>query len=550
MPPIRRSTFGWLLGVGQGLSAVALLATSAWLISRSTEVTSIIYLSLAVVGVRAFAVGRAGLRYAEKLVQHDSAFRLLSRLRVSLFRQLVPVGETVLTKLSSGIALRRFVEDVNEVQNLSLRVVAPLVQATVVNLAASIFVMFLAPWAGFTLLVLGQSSIIIGFVLGAKSVEKSHREGAGAKDALSAASLEFAESSEIISSFGWRGHYSEIMEKADQQQAKASISAARVSAFAQALFQTLLFASIVTSAVLGALVVSDSADLGVWLAAICLIPFALFDVISVSQNTGSAWHKFKQSQNRIMDLVYGGSDHTHPRESGSHGFEAENETRFESIEFRAVSLGYPNSEEQIVTGLDFRIGSGESWALTGPSGVGKTTIALAMARLIPIKSGSLLLNGKPIDSIQELSFRKLVGLVEQRPMIFSGSVRQNLLLAKPEATDEELISVLNRVNLWDVFRERDGLNTKLGEFGQRISGGEAQRIGLARAFLANFGLIILDEPSASLDKSSAELLIRDVLRAAENSGCSVLLITHDSDLAKLPTFEVAFGTNSIVSRIR
>ncbi len=550
MPPIRRSVLGWLLGVSQGISAVALLATSAWLISRSTEVTSVIYLSLAVVGVRAFAVGRAGLRYAEKLVQHDSAFRLLSTLRVSLFRQLIPVGETVFTKLSSGLALRRFVEDVDEVQNLSLRVVAPLVQATVVNLAASIFVMFLAPLAGLTLLVLGQSSIILGFVLGAHSVKKAHLRGASAKDSLSAASLELAENSEIISSFGWQEHYLRILDEADRQQGKGAISAARISAYAQALFQTLLVASVIASALLGALVVNGSADRGVWLAAICLIPFALFDVISVSQNTGIAWHKFNQSQIRILELVNGGPDHTHPMESAGQRFETESETRFESIEFSAASLGYSGRDEEIVTGLDFRIGSRESWALTGPSGVGKTTVALAMSRLIHVKSGSLLLNGKPIDSFNEKSFRKIVGLVEQRPMIFSGSVRQNLLLAKPEATDDELISALNRVNLWDVLKERDGLNTKLGEFGRRISGGEAQRIGLARAFLANFGLIILDEPSANLDKSSAEMLIRDALREAEALGCSVLLITHDSDLAKLPTFEVAFGTNSIVSRIR
>ena len=177
--------------------------------------------------------------------------------------------------------------------------------------------------------------------------------------------------------------------------------------------------------------------------------------------------------------------------------------------------------------------SGESISLVGASGAGKSTIALAIASLLHPRAGRILFNGRSANEFSPDSIRRQIGYLEQNAMIFATDVRTNLKIAQTDASDAELIEVLDRVGLWQTFAERDALDTQVGEHGALISGGEAQRLALARALLADFKLIVLDEPTANVDESQGKKLVSDMLAAARSKQRMLVLITHDAKLAKL-----------------
>lgn len=550
----RPSFLGLFLGFLQGASAVALLASSAWLISRASEKPSVVYISVVVVAIRAFAVGRAGFRYAERLVQHNYAFIFLTKVRVKLFRNMIPLAPVGLTNVSAGAAAKRFIDDVDELQNRNLRVVGPLVQAVSVNLVSAIFLFFLAPMAAVALFVAGTISIISGFFLGIRLVSRAQALNADAKEKLAEIATSYSENQETVLNFGWRPHFEKQLIELDRKIAQSAQSISSQSARSVAIFQLLaVIATILASAFAASAVTAGHID-RVWLAVAALLPMALFDVLSVSQATGAAWHKFAQSRDRVFDILNRETGTSSaPEHLNFQNLQNSNDAErvgFESIEFRQASIGYAQKASPVVEKLNLKISRGETWAFTGPSGTGKSTTALSMLRFLPLLGGELLLNGKPIGDWREAQIRKTVGLVEQIPSIFSGSIKQNLLIAKPDASEEELKAALEAVSLWDAFAERGGLELELEEFGRNISGGEAQRIALARAFLARFPLVILDEPTANLDQENARKLVEDAIQIAHSAQTALVLITHDLDLAKLPAYEVAFGTNSTAIQIR
>jgi ATP-binding cassette subfamily C protein CydC len=176
--------------------------------------------------------------------------------------------------------------------------------------------------------------------------------------------------------------------------------------------------------------------------------------------------------------------------------------------------------------------------VSGESGAGKSTISNLVLRFLEPSAGELLLNGRNASEYSFESIRAVIGLIEQQPTVFYGTVRQNLLLAKPEASDVELIEVLQRVGLWSMVESRGGLDLFVGERAALLSGGEAARLAMARALLANFQLLILDEPTANLDAVTAEATLRELMSVAEQARVAVILISHDLAMAALTTSSV------------
>ena len=178
-----------------------------------------------------------------------------------------------------------------------------------------------------------------------------------------------------------------------------------------------------------------------------------------------------------------------------------------------------------LVGVDLSIAPGERLLVRGGSGAGKTTLAHVLVRFLDYE-GSYRIGGVEASDLEPTAVRRLVGLVEQRPWLFDEDVRQNLLFARDTATDDDLLEVLDRVGLRDWLDERGGLDARVGERGALVSGGQAQRIALARAMLADFPVLVLDEPTASVDPARADALLRDLTDAASRSGRTVVLISH------------------------
>jgi len=204
--------------------------------------------------------------------------------------------------------------------------------------------------------------------------------------------------------------------------------------------------------------------------------------------------------------------------------------KISTIEIKDVALRYPQSETSAVSGVTATLKAGDRIVVEGPSGAGKSTLAFALAGFVHPASGSVLINGKPLSHYSEESLRAKIGYLEQVPSIFDASLEQNLAIAKPNAKERELRSVLKRVGLDDTFEARNGIFTQLGERGNRVSGGEAQRIALARALLGNFQVLIFDEPTANVDPSQAEQLWADLLALTANDPNRIsIFITHQSE---------------------
>jgi ATP-binding cassette subfamily C protein CydC len=195
------------------------------------------------------------------------------------------------------------------------------------------------------------------------------------------------------------------------------------------------------------------------------------------------------------------------------------------VDLKDLGARWPGQTEAGVAGVTLRLAPGDRVHLAGPSGAGKTTLAQALVRFLDY-TGSFRLNGVEARLLDQTEIRKVVGLCEQRPWLFDDSIRQNLLFARDTATDVELGDVLARVGLADWTFQRGGLDARVGERGALVSGGQAQRIALARALLADFPVLIVDEPTANVDAEGADALVRDILTAAADSHRAVLLISH------------------------
>jgi ATP-binding cassette subfamily C protein CydC len=524
---------GLLVAVLQGLSAVALLAVSAWLISRAAEVSSIVYLGLAIVGVRGFAVGRATFRYVERLLLHESAFRLLGERRPQIFAKLAPFIPAGMSKQGRGEIIGRVVNDVDELQNLPLRVISPLVQAIVVSSLTVLFVFTLLPSFGLALLV----TLLLGFTLAipisAHFSRMSDENTAPLKARLAEQSLDILENQDLYIAFGWMQTRRKALAATDRELRIAISKSAVSNGFGLSLFSLLASIAMLAGAWFGGQAVEAGTVPGALLAVFVLLPMAIFEVAQNAQPAASAFRKYQVSASRIRELL----DRVVPPEldivNGAIDL-----VDFQCLELSNASVTYPDSINPAVAGVCLKFTPGEVVIMSGESGAGKSSVALALCRLLNLSAGTYELNHRPVAEFSLDSVRSKIGLVEQNPMVFVGNLRANLLLAKPAASDAELSRVLSAVGLWEMFAKRSGLDTELGDRGVLVSGGEAQRLALARAILADFKVLILDEPTANVDRETADVLLDDLLKAAKAGNRAVLLITHEARFRTLANREI------------
>lgn len=528
LPNTKLFGLGLVVSALQGLSAVSLLAASAWLISRAAEQPPVMYLMIAVVGVRGFALGRAGFRYGERLMLHDAAFRKLSEIRPKIFEKLIPFLPAGLGAERRGDTITRVGADVDELQNLPLRVISPIFQSALVSVFAVIGLGLLLPSAAVSLLLFLLAAFFFAMPLSGFISKVSDLERATVNAKLATQSIEVLEHLDVLTAYGWLSSKLHDLAETDEVLNRIGKRKSLGNGVGQAIFSLLAAAATLVSAIIGARSVANLELPGVLLALIALIPMAVFDVASNTQPAISAFRTYRSSAKRILQI----QSKQLPAELLPI-FGNQEVSGFKKLKLKHVAIAYPESKP-VFQDLNFELNAGETIGIQGQSGSGKTTIALALLRFLDLRSGGYQINGSDIAKYSESSIRKTIGLVEQDPTIFLGTVRANLQVAYPKASDVEMWNILDRVGLRSLFANRQGLDTELGERGVLISGGEAQRLALARALLANFQVLVLDEPTANVDKDSARNLVSDLLAAAKlNSNRAIVLITHDAELAKL-----------------
>lgn len=540
-PSARRFAPGALLGLLSALCAVGLLATSAYLITRAAEMPPILYLNMAIVGVRAFALGRAGFRYAERLASHDAAFRTLATLRVGIYERLVPIAPDGLTGTRRGDLLTRLTADVDELQNLPLRVVQPLLISGAVAATSVITVWILLPPAGLALLVALVLAALVGTAANSLIAARAERSIAPLRGAFADEVLDTVVNLDVLTAFDATGSRLAAVERADARLTRAVLSSAAGTGVATGILSLLAGAASIAALLVGIPALGTAGFDGPVLAIIALVPIAVFEVISSVPLALSALRQVRSSAERIGSAVPEIVPPEIPTDRAADAHRTVDPANT-VIELRGVSASWPHESSPAIRGIDLTVSPGDRILVTGPSGSGKTTLAHVLVRFLEFE-GSYRLGGVDARSLPLAEVRRTIGLSEQTPYLFDESIRQNLLFARDDASDDELIAVLERVGLSEWLEQRGGLDARVGERGSLVSGGQAQRIALARALLADFPILVLDEPTANVDPGRADALLRDLLSAsADPDGRrAVVIISHLPVPAELITARLRLG---------
>lgn len=559
---------GAVLGAMALLAGVALTATSGWLIAKASQQPPILTLTVAVVGVRAFGLGRAGLRYVERLVTHDAAFRIAGRLRVRLWNSLVSLGPA--RSLRAGEGQRRLVADVDTVRDLLPRVVSPPLVVTLVAAGAIAVQTWVLPAAGLTLAAAVTLGLCAPWVALRVERRATSALATGRRDVAARVLLLFEAAAELLA-FGTARDHRGALAEADTRLATQARRQAFGAGAAEALVTLACGTATVISTALAAAAVTAGQLDPVLAPLLALVPLALAEVLALLPPAAQHWDTLQQSRHHLADTPPQSGDRPGladvqaqpplagppvqrgdglglanvPARLGSAGARDQLGLAGTSAQFggrvssadpgprvviRGADLGWPGGPV-VLRDVDLDLPPGTYAAVVGPSGAGKSTLVAALLGFLAPRRGVV-------------AVPDAVAWAPQEPMLAGTTVGENLRLARPTATEDELRQALHQAALDDV----DPV-TLLGSGGSGLSGGQAQRVALARAVLgaSSAGLVLLDEPTAHLDEATAQV-VRARLREAL-AGRTVVHVTHRAEEAGDADLVLEVRDGRVVTRV-
>ena len=524
----------WLAG-GMGLTAltvlasVGLLSLSGWFISASavagaTAATAIQFNFLQPgAGVRGFAVTRTVSRYAERVVTHEATFRLLRDLRVWFFKSVIPIGPGALGGQRGGDLLARATGDIDALDALYLRVMTPSIVALAIGgLAVLLLAVFVD--SGLALALAGWM-FVTGLAVPALTGWLGRRPGTVAARRIAALRLEavdLAEGLPDLTAYGATDRQLAALDRQTEAYNRAQQHSAIVSGFGTGLYGFCVNLGILSVLVIGLLLVESEQIAGPVLALLVLGSMAVFEASAGLPGAYQALGRIRTAAGRILQIVRTPATVSEP--VSPKPLPEGLDIRFEDVRFR-----YPGAQATALDGIDLTVPAGARIGVVGPSGAGKSTLAGLLLRFWDPEAGRILLGGTPLNDLRRSSVCRQIGLLSQHTELFDDTVRNNLLLARPEASEAALAEAIRLAGLEDWLGTLPrGLDTWIGEGGLRVSGGQARRIALARVLLHDAPILILDEPTTGLDPAT-ERSVYDALQNAM-TGRTVVIITHRVNL--------------------
>jgi len=529
-----------LLGLATVGSSIALMATSAYIISKAALHPSVAELQLAIVGVRFFGLSRGLGRYLERYVSHHVTFKLLARLRVWFYEQVEPLAPARLMSYRSGDLLSRIVSDIDTLEHFYIQVIAP----PLVALFTALLLGLLLAAYNWRLAVTGL--FFLGLVgLGLPWLTHRLTGDLGTRLVTTRAELRVVlidTLQGLADVLACGREHSQLAQVSRLSHSLTLIQArlARLAGLHTALSGLLANLSTVAILVVAIPLVHTGQMDGVYLGLLVLATLASFEAVTplstAFQNLESSLAAAKRlfelidvvpivegnvTQNRLLTV-------DHRPLTGKNNLPLEDSDvhpqKF-SLVVDNLHFRYHPTEPPVLNGLSFNLPAGGRLALMGPSGAGKSTLVHLLLRFWEYQTGRVELGGRDLKSYTPEEVRGLISVVSQQTHLFNTTVRENLLMARPTATFEEIVQAARQARIHDFIESLpQGYDTWLGEQGMRLSGGERQRLAIARAILKNAPLLILDEATAHLD-ALVEREVRQALRPLL-AGRTTLIITH------------------------
>lgn len=508
-----------LAGAGALSCGIALMATSAWLISRASQHPPVLYLMVAIVSVRAFGMGRGVLRYAERLVSHDAALRLLARTRVRVFERLADLTPAVRPSGDGG-PLGVVLDNAEGVADRWLRGVLPMASAAIACGGAVVLEWWLLPSAGAVLLAGLLIGGLVAPLLAASGARRAELRAAAARATLTARTAETLDGLPELVAFGALPNRLAVLGDADRAVTRAASRSAWTAGLGSALTVLATGASVLVALALGVPAVRDGHLSSVLLAVIVLTPLAAFEAVAELSQAAQRLLRAREDARRVAAVLSLPDPVTEPADP------APVPDGPPHLQIDGVTARWPGAPSDSLSAplLQLDLPPGRHIAIMGESGVGKSTLAAVLARFLDY-DGSVTLDGVELRDLPSDGVRRVIGLSGQDSHVFDTTLAENVRLARPGASDDDVADALRRAGLGPWLETLpEGLATRVGEHGSAVSGGQRQRIALARALLADVPVLVLDEPDAHLDDATAVTVLTDLLKAAGDR--TVILITH------------------------
>lgn len=499
------------------VSTVSLLATSGWLIARASQMPPILDLSIAIVGVRTFALLRSVTRYSERIVSHNATFASLPPLRVALYEKLEELTPSGIAQFHRADLMSRVVADVDDIQDLPLRVYLPIVSSAIAGVFCVVLTGWILPAAG----VIMAAALLLSATLIPRltlSVGLARQEAtAEVRSEMSESLLDFYEGLADITMLDASSHVLEHIDQVSEESTSIEASFASRSGFAAALIVAIQGVTLAASVYAAYRALNLGVLTSVNTIVIGLIPLAAFESVSALPTAVLNLSRVRGAAGRLSHIL---NSETVSVDTGT--------SRVESTDIKLsnVSVRWPSSTHNALSNVSLSVPMSSVHALIGQSGSGKSTAIAAITKLLSANSGQVLVGGVPIDNLDGESVRAHIVATGHDAHIFATSIAENLRLATSHpVTEGQLWNALEAVELsaW-VHSLPAGLDTVLGDFGTTMSGGQRQRLLLARLFISQPEVWIIDEPTEHLNTELADRMLTNIRRAVNDS--SLIIATH------------------------
>jgi thiol reductant ABC exporter CydC subunit len=507
-----------LMGLATIASAIGLMATSAYIIAKAALHPSVADLQMAIVGVRFFGITRGVFRYLERYISHEVNFRLLARMRVWFYEALEPLAPARLMQYRSGDLLTRIVADIETLEHFYVRVLAPpLVAVMVAGLMWFLVAAYDRRLAIITLMFLALAGAGLPFLVQRLSRGVGRRM-LEVRSELNAALVDGVQGIAELLAFNYEDRHQERVEALSGELVVLQRRMAWIGGLHTSLTGLLMnLATLAVLAVAIPLVSQERLD-GVYLALLALAVMASFEAVYPLPLAFQYLESSLEAARRLFDIVDAQPAVCDPAHPASSSVDY-------SLSVRDLCFSYAAGEPPALDGVSFALPEGGSLAIVGPSGAGKSTLVNLLLRFWDYEAGHILLGGHELRSYRQEDVRAMIGVVSQHTHLFNASVRENLLMARPEARQADLERAAGLAQLHEFIQSLpEGYDTWIGEQGLNLSGGQRQRLAIARALLKDAPILILDEPTANLDP----LTERAVMGAIQGlmAHRTTLIITH------------------------